>query len=151
MARGTAPPPKQPLPPDKKTSVFPSLAETALKAASRFSAHPLSVSSPGAPPALPSPQVAALQQENASLRQQLAAQGSLLEAQKTEITSLQAQLSALEQKLEAALDHLSTLPSRTMPLIKSLHFCEEIQAAIKRPKRVWRGGYIAAPTLSTSS
>ncbi|KAH7940264.1 hypothetical protein HPB52_022584 [Rhipicephalus sanguineus] len=132
------------------TSLFPSLAETASKAASQptYSAW----SSPGAPPALPPPQVAALQQENASLRQQLAAQGSLLEAQKTEITSLQAQLSTLEQKLGAALDRLSTLPSSTASAsdmdtqpadgcvgkrkrhttpLKYLHLSEEIQAAIK--------------------
>ncbi|KAH7967711.1 hypothetical protein HPB52_001868 [Rhipicephalus sanguineus] len=110
MTRGTAPPPKLPLPPAKTTSVFPSLAETAPKAVSQ--PYHSAWSSPGAPPALPSPQVAALQQENASLRQ-LPAHGSLLEAQKTEMTSLQAQLSTLEQKLEAALDRLSTLLSTT--------------------------------------
>ncbi|KAH7957866.1 hypothetical protein HPB52_024031 [Rhipicephalus sanguineus] len=99
-----------PLPPAKTTAVFPSLAVTAPKAASQPTHS--AWSSRGAPPALPSPQVAALQQENASLRQ-LAAQGSLLQVQKTEITSLQAQQSTVEQKLEAALDRLSPLPSST--------------------------------------
>ncbi|KAH7939117.1 hypothetical protein HPB52_006151 [Rhipicephalus sanguineus] len=150
MAPGTAPPPKSPLPASKTTSVFPSVAVTAPKAASQPTHTACMV--PGAPPALPSPKVAALLQKNASLRQQLAAQGWLLEAQKTEITSLQSQLSMLEQKLEAGLDRLSTSPSSiasasdidtqpaarcvgkrkryTTPL-KSLHLSEEIQAVIK--------------------
>ncbi|KAH7983350.1 hypothetical protein HPB52_011370 [Rhipicephalus sanguineus] len=93
---------------------------------------------PSSPPALPSPQVTALQQENASLRQQLAAQDSLIKAHKTEVASLQAKLSTLEQKLDAALDRLSPLPSSTASStdmdstrLRSLHLSEEVQAAIK--------------------
>ncbi|KAH7936342.1 hypothetical protein HPB52_021548 [Rhipicephalus sanguineus] len=92
VARGTAPPPNLPLPPAKTTAVFPSLPATTRKAASQPKAA-------GPLPALRLPHVTAHRQENASLRQELAAQGSLLEAQKVEITCLQAQLRTLEQKL----------------------------------------------------
>ncbi|KAH7946803.1 hypothetical protein HPB52_004323 [Rhipicephalus sanguineus] len=145
MACGTMAPPKLPLPPAKTTSVFLSLAEMAPKAASQptHSAR----SSPAAPPVLSLPQVAAMQQENASLRQQLAAQGMLLEAEKTEITSLQAQLSTLEQKLEAALDRLSTIPSSTasvsdmdtQPAHGLYTFLRKSKLPSKRPKRILRG------------
>ncbi|KAH7947143.1 hypothetical protein HPB52_007747 [Rhipicephalus sanguineus] len=113
MARGTTPPPK--LPPSSRQDdfSFPIPRRDGAQAATQPTHSAWSF--PGALPALPSPQVAALQQENTSLRQQHATQGSLLEAQKTEITSLQAQLSTLEQKLEAALDRYLLFPHPPPP------------------------------------
>ncbi|KAH7940123.1 hypothetical protein HPB52_021876 [Rhipicephalus sanguineus] len=98
------------------------------------------------------PQVVALQQENASLRQQLTAQSAQIAAQKTKIDTLQAQLQALEEKLETAITQPSFLPSpidsssdmdiltpegctskrrRPNTPLQSLHLSEEVQVVIK--------------------
>ncbi|KAH8018709.1 hypothetical protein HPB51_010541 [Rhipicephalus microplus] len=169
IAHGPAPLPQRPLPPAKTTTVFSFLAVAALKPATQptHSAQ----SSPAAPPALPSPQVAVLQQENASLLQQLASKISLLEEQTAEIKSLQAQLSTLEQKLGQSLTAYLLFPRSHSPhrtwtlnwstgsaaIVKgtrrhlSLHtFLRRSKQPSKRPKRISRSSYIAASTQFTS-